>query len=218
MNLFKQFAHRVLGAPALAAAAPAGEAAHEEVGLPVAAPPSLHGAAFTAAGPDAREASNQPAFPPVHEDGGAAAAPAAARRGLPQGVLDLPPLRSFLEGNHFGLGRHNGSQFRTAEARDQGIRALVAEFQAIVSTLCAREQSHLDRLDDALMQAEGVCEATTRRLHAAMRRHERELAALREQLALADQGEGWVRQALARYQLGFAQGLQAAMDADYLGL
>lgn len=217
MNLFKQFAHRVLGAPALAASAPAGEAAHEEGGLPMATLPPLHGAPFTAAGPDAREASNQPAFPPPHEDR-AAAAPVPARRGLPQGVLDLPPLRGFLEGNHFGLGRHNGSQFRTAEARDQGVRALVAEFQAIVSALCAREQAHLDRLDDALLQAEGVCEATTRRLRAAMRRHERELAALREQLALADQGEGWVRQAIARYQLGFAQGLQAAMDADYLGL
>ncbi|WP_298236617.1 hypothetical protein [uncultured Azohydromonas sp.] len=235
MNFLKQLARRALGSRAFAATAPAAPEAAQDDGtlredaaavrqlspggsLPHAqwAQPFTPGARFATADLHAREASNQPAFPPQRADGAAAIGP--ARRELPQGLMDLPPLRSFLAANHFGLGRHNGSHFRTAQARDHGVRALVAEFQSIVATLCTRVQAHIERHNDALLQAEGVCETTTRRLRAAVQRHERELATLREQLELADRGEGWVRQALASYQLGFAQGLQAAMDAEHLGL
>jgi hypothetical protein len=40
---------------------------------------------------------------------------------------------------------------------------------------------------------------------------------LREQIALADSGKGWVLEALNRYQIGFGKGVREAIDFELLG-
>jgi hypothetical protein len=210
MNIIKQLARRALGPRALFTAEAVSFAGAVRKPPVLAADPSVPGQATPAA------VSHVPSdFPPADADPEAPAE--TPRRALPAGLMDQPPLRDFLDGNHFGLGRHNGSIFRTADARARGVRALVAEFQAIVLALGERKQVQIDRLNDAMLQANGVCELTAQRLIAAAQRCEREKATLQAQWDLASQGQGWVQQATARYELGFAQGLQAAMDAEHLG-
>jgi hypothetical protein len=178
-------------------------------------------AALPGAGTTSRDADtlNQSGFPQeaVQERSEPPAPAVPPRRRLPQGLMDLPELRCFLDDNHFGLGRHNGSNFRTADARERGVQAIICEFQNIVALLSAQKQVQVDRLNDALLETEGVCDVTTRRLQMAVQKCEREMATLREQMELASDGRGWVQQPIASYKLGFSQGIKAALDADHLG-
>jgi hypothetical protein len=58
-----------------------------------------------------------------------APAPVSRRPIQPRGLLDAPELKEFFADNHFGLGRHNGCNFRTQDALQQGKQALVSRFQ-----------------------------------------------------------------------------------------
>lgn len=169
--------------------------------------------------PGSKDASAQSATPQDATNGPSrtSAAPVPPRRRLPQGLMDLPELRQFLDDNHFGLGRHNGINFRTADAREHGVRAIVCKFQNIVALLSAQSQVQIDRLNDSLLETEGICDVTTKRLQMAVHKCEREMATLQEQLSLANEGRGWVQQPIANYKLGFSQGVKAALDAEHLG-
>ena len=186
--------------------------------LPEAVPPALVPAVLPAAGPSPRSAdATNPSGLPQETEEEQSGTPAPPRRRLPQGLMDLPELRRFLDDNHFGLGRHNGCHFRTADARERGVQAIISEFQNIVALLSAQKQVQVDRLNDALLETENVCDVTTRRLQMAVQKCEREMATLREQIDLASDGQGWVQQPIATYKLGFSQGIKAALDADHLG-
>jgi hypothetical protein len=241
MNIFKYFTKRALQGSEVAdsrshagigipvtpllppsqAASEAPPALPRSEPLPEAVPPALLPGVLPAGAAVSRDAdaSNQPGFPheAAHAEVEPSAAPVPPRRRLPQGLMDLPELRRFLDDNHFGLGRHNGSNFRTADARERGVQAIISEFQNIVALLSAQKQVQIDRLSDALLETEGVCDVTTKRLELAVQKCEREMATLREQMEQASDGRGWVQQPIATYKVGFSQGIKAALDADHLG-
>lgn len=145
-------------------------------------------------------------------------APLASHRSSPRGLMDAPELQQFLQNNHFGLGRHNGSNFRTVEARTLGVKSIISDFQNIVASLSAKKQVQIDRLKDVLQETEGVCDVTSKRLKMAILKFEQEINALHEQIELATSKQGWVQQPVNKYELGFSQGVKAAMDAELLGL
>ncbi len=134
----------------------------------------------------------------------------------PRGLLDAPELRTFFAENHFGLGRHNGSNYRTQEALELGQRALVSQFQNVLAELIERRQAKVDRLTDKTLETEGLCSITTGRLREACTRLEREMAVLQEQFSNAGERKGWVLEALNRYQIGFGKGMREAIEFELL--
>jgi hypothetical protein len=149
---------------------------------------------------------------------GPAAAPGApAPAGQPLGLMETPELKAFFAENFFGLGRHNGSFYRSQDALEQGKQGLVSRFQNTLSILVEQRQAKVDRFIDMQLQTEGVCATVTAQLGLARSRYERDMNVLREQIALADSGKGWVLEALNRYQLGFGKGVREAIDFELLG-
>jgi hypothetical protein len=134
----------------------------------------------------------------------------------PRGLLDALELKAFFAENHFGLGRHNGSNYRTQEALELGQRALVSQFQNVLAELIERRQAKVDRLTDKTLETEGLCSITTGRLREACTRLEREMAVLREQFSNAGDRRGWVLEALNRYQIGFGKGMREAIEFELL--
>lgn len=135
----------------------------------------------------------------------------------PAGLMDTPELKAFFAENFFGLGRHNGSTYRTQEALLQGKQGMVSRFQNTVAALIEQRQAKIDRLRNMQLQTEGVCATTTAQLDLARSRLEREMVVLRDQIAQAETCKGWVLEALNRYQIGFGKGLREAIDFELLG-
>ncbi len=142
------------------------------------------------------------------------ALPAAA----PQvhGLLDAPELKAFFAENYFGLGRHNGSNYRTQEALELGKRGVISKFHNVLAELVERKQTKSDRLQDKLLETDGFCDITTGRLRQARANLEREIGVLRAQMESASEGKGWVLEALNRYQIGFGKGLREAIEFELL--
>ncbi len=198
-------------------------------GTPTAVPAPL---ATPGAAPDAlSNVIQMPKRSPLDEPAGLAPAPAqpeelaagptppvaAAPAGQPQGLLETPELKAFFAENFFGLGRHNGSFYRTQEAMEQGKQGLISRFQNTLAFLLEQRQAKVDRFIDMQLQTEGVCSTVTAQLGLARTRYERDMNLLREQMALAESGKGWVLEVLNRYQIGFGKGLREAIDFELLG-
>jgi hypothetical protein len=141
----------------------------------------------------------------------------ASNASQPAGLMDTFELKAFFAENFFGLGRHNGSTYRTQEALAQGKQGMVSRFQNTVATLIEQRQAKIDRLRNMQLQTEGVCATTAAQLDLAQSRLERDISVLREQIAQAENGKGWVLEALNRYQIGFGKGLREAIDFELLG-
>ena len=141
----------------------------------------------------------------------------ASNASQPAGLMDTIELKAFFAENFFGLGRHNGSTYRTQEALAQGKQGMVSRFQNTVATLIEQRQARIDRLRNMQLQTEGVCTTTAAQLDLAQSRLERDISVLREQIAQAENGKGWVLEALNRYQIGFGKGLREAIDFELLG-
>ena len=135
----------------------------------------------------------------------------------PAGLMDTFELKAFFAENFFGLGRHNGSIYRTQEALAQGKQAMVSRFQNTSAGLIEQRQAKIDRLRNMQLQTEGVCATTAAQLDLAQSRLKRDISVLREQIAHAENGKGWVLEALNRYQIGFGKGLREAIDFELLG-
>lgn len=133
-----------------------------------------------------------------------------------KGLMNAPELERFFKTNQFGFGRHHGSHYRTAEAMERGLDAVVAEFQNIVAEMVERRQAKLDRLQLARQDVATLSGSLAQRLDLAGEHARREIAVLREQHALADQRKGWVLDALNRYRLGFDRGLREVLDFELL--
>jgi hypothetical protein len=134
----------------------------------------------------------------------------------PRGLLNVPLLNAFFTDNHFGLGRHNGANYRTQEALELGKRTLIARFQNALAELGEQKQAKADRLYDKLLETEGFCDTTTSRLRQACTNLEREMTLLRAQEDLANECKGWVLAALNQYQIGFGKGLREAVEFELL--
>ena len=151
---------------------------------------------------------------------GAAQEPAISTAALgpePRGLMDAPELQAFFADNHFGLGRHNGANYKTQDALTLGKQALVSRFQNALAGLAEQKQAKADRLRNTQLQTEGLCNTTTTQLGLACTRLERDMAVLREQIQQAADGKGWVLEALNRYQIGFGKGLREAVDFELIG-
>jgi hypothetical protein len=135
-----------------------------------------------------------------------------------QGLMNSPELEAFFRSNQFGFGRHHGSHYRTQEALDRGLLAVVTSFQNIVADLAERRQARVDKLQQSRQEVATLSPTMAETLRLACEQAQREIAVLKEQHALAEQRKGWVLDALNRYQLGFDRGVREALDFELLNV
>lgn len=133
-----------------------------------------------------------------------------------KGLIGSELVKAFFDQNHFGLGRHNGANYRTLDAMEFGREGRIAEFRNAVRGTVEQTQAKIDRLTSTQIEAEGVCKATSARLALAINQLERDLKILSEQSELASEGKGWVLEALNRYQAGFVKGMREAVEAELI--
>ena len=134
-----------------------------------------------------------------------------------RGLLEAPELKTFFADNHFGLGRHNGAQYKTMDALELGRLTLVSRFQNTLELLIAQKQAKVDALRNMALQTQGVCATVTSQLTLACQRLERDISTIHSQSELAADGKGWVLRALNEYRTGFGKGLREAVDIELLG-
>ena len=146
------------------------------------------------------------------------ATPPAPKAIKPTGLMAAAELAIFFENNFFGLGRHNGSHYKTQDAQEQGKAALISQFQNALAAVVWQKQAKVDDLRNMELQTDGQCITATAQLRFACTRMERDMFTLQGQMDLSAQGKGWVLAALNEYQIGFGKGLREAIDAELLGL
>ena len=135
----------------------------------------------------------------------------------PRGLMAAPELQAFFADTHFGLGKHNGAQYKNQDALELGCRNLVSKFQNTLELLIAQKQARVDGLHNMALQTQGVCSTMTEQLNLACQRLERDMATLHGQSTLSADGKGWVLSALNEYQIGFRKGLREAIDMELMG-
>lgn len=132
------------------------------------------------------------------------------------GLLSAPELAAYFGTSHHASGRYHGCRYRSEHAREQGLAALVTTFQNTVSEMAERRLARIDRLRLSQHDVAGLGSDLGAKIDLACAQAQREVEALREQLALAAQGQGWVLDALNRYRLGFDRGVREAVDFELL--
>lgn len=136
----------------------------------------------------------------------------------PAGPMASPKIKHFFAQHFYGLGRHNGSHFKTQEAYQNGKASLITRFQNALELIIDEKQAKVDRLKNVELQTVGISETVTAQLNLACTRLERDIETLKSQIEQAAQGKGWILAALNEYQIGFGKGVREAIDAELLGL
>jgi len=132
------------------------------------------------------------------------------------GVLDGFELKDFFMQNHFGLGRHNGSVYRTQNSLELGKKNIVSEFQNILHELYERNKVKHQKLHLKSLETVGLCDVTSSMLSYAKESVQKDMDLLSEQITLADVGRGWVLEALNSYQIGFGKGVREAIEFELI--
>ena len=133
-----------------------------------------------------------------------------------KGLMNATEIKEFFSENYFGLGRHNGANFRTLDALELGKRTLISKFQNTLTDLLENKQAKINKLQNQAVAIEGISESMTQQLKLACEHVEREIKVLSEQIENANVQKGWVLDALNRYQLGFIKGLNDAIEFEFL--
>jgi hypothetical protein len=133
-----------------------------------------------------------------------------------KGLMNAEEITTFFNENYFGLGRHNGSNFRTQEALDLGKRSLISKFQNTLADLLESKQARINKLQNQLVAIEGISASMTQQLKLACEHVEREINVLQDQIESAGNQKGWVLEALNRYQIGYMRGLNEAIEFEFL--
>ncbi len=132
------------------------------------------------------------------------------------GVLDSVEIKEFFKQNHFGLGRHNGSVYRTQNSLELGKRNIVSEFQNILHELFERNRVKLQKLHLKSLETVGLCDVTSKMLDYAKESVQKDMELLSEQITLAENSRGWVLEALNSYQIGFGKGVREAIEFELI--
>lgn len=133
-----------------------------------------------------------------------------------KGLMNAQEITDFFNENYFGLGRHNGSNFRSQEALDLGRKSLISKFQNTLEDLLESKQAKINKLRSELVVIEGLSPQITQKLNLACENVEREINVLQDQIESAGSQKGWVLEALNRYQQGFMKGLNDAIEFEFL--
>jgi hypothetical protein len=149
-------------------------------------------------------------YPPMP---GLASEPARSRI---KGLMNSQELEAFFQDNHFGLGRHNGANYRSQEAFQLGKRTIISRFHNIIEDLISRRQEKMNKLKLEMIAIEGISTTMSMQLQLACEQLQRDIAALEKQIDLSNKEQGWILDALNRFHIGFSKGLREALEFDLL--
>lgn len=133
-----------------------------------------------------------------------------------KGLLDDPHLKDFFSQNHWQFGNYDGAAYRSQEQMELGKQAIVARFQNALSNYISKKQAHLTKLKATALETRGVCNTTTEQLELACKHVENDLDTLMQQMEWSKTRQGWVMDALNRYEIGFVKGLRTTIPFDHL--
>lgn len=136
----------------------------------------------------------------------------------PNGPMASFPVSQFFSQNFINQGRYTGSLQKSKESLEQGLEAVIAQFQNTISIVMDEVQAKIDSLRKLEIQSDGISGPYSQQLKSVCVRLERDLSTLNEQLELSGERKGWVLAALNEYRIGFDRGLREAIDAELLGL
>jgi hypothetical protein len=136
----------------------------------------------------------------------------------PKGPMASLPVSQFFSQNFINRGRYTGSIQKSQDSLEQGLEAVIAQFQNTISIVMDEVQAKIDTLRKLEIQSDGVSGPYSGQLKVVCERLERDLSTLNEQLELSKERKGWVLAALNEYRIGFDRGLREAIDAELLGL
>ena len=123
------------------------------------------------------------------------------------GVLAHPLLQAFFAGRFFGLGFHNGSNFCSTEALQQGKSELVAKFSNLVWAISEERSEAISRLRMGGIEVAGVSDSLADQFRQRVSDLQAQVEACERQIQLASEHRGWIEAALHEYQQGFRAGL-----------
>ena len=63
-----------------------------------------------------------------------------------KGLMNATEIKEFFSENYFGLGRHNGANFRSLEALELGKKTLISKFQNTLTDLLENKQAQINKL------------------------------------------------------------------------
>lgn len=133
-----------------------------------------------------------------------------------KGLMNSPEITEFFDDKYFGLGRHNGSTFKSQEALELGKKSLISKFQNTLITLSERKQAKINKLQLEIISIEGLSAPLSTKLRLACDQLNREINILKDQVENAGNQKGWVLDALNRYQIGFLKGLNDSIEFEIL--
>lgn len=137
---------------------------------------------------------------------------------IPRGPMAAKELTEFFSKNFINCGRYAGATQKTQEAREQGLSAVISQFQNVIELVIDEKRSKLDSLLNQSAQTEGVSDIVSTQLHLAQEKLDRDILVLKEQFKLSIERKGWILAALNEFRIGFDRGLRDAVDAELLGL
>jgi hypothetical protein len=137
---------------------------------------------------------------------------------IPRGPMAAKELTEFFSKNFINCGRYAGATQKTQEAREQGLSAVISQFQNVIELVIDEKRSKLDSLLNQSAQTEGVSDIVSTQLHLAQEKLDRDILVLEEQFKLSIERKGWILAALNEFRIGFDRGLRDAVDAELLGL
>lgn len=132
------------------------------------------------------------------------------------GLMDDPVIKDFFAQNFWGFGHYDGSHYKSAQSMELGKNTIVARFQNTLCAYLSRKRAHLTKLRATTIETKGICSMTTAQLELACGHVEADIQTLLEQFEFSKTRQGWVYDALNRYEIGFAKGLRDTIPFDRL--
>ena len=99
---------------------------------------------------------------------------------------------------------------------EEGKQSITSQFQNKLTELIERKHEKLNKLSSEIIAVEGVSKSMSAQLHLACDHLQRDINLLREQIAAAGFGKGWILEPLQRYHIGFTKGLREAIEFELL--
>jgi hypothetical protein len=131
------------------------------------------------------------------------------------GLINAPELVAFFNVDYHAVGRHDGATLKSHAALELGRTLIIAKFEITLMALMEQKDANIYKLQDQLIEIEGVDPRLSNRLRLAQERMGKDIIDLREQSETAAKGTGWVLGSLNRYQMGFHDGLRAITLPKY---
>ena len=131
------------------------------------------------------------------------------------GLFDSPELKNFYTQNFFSRGRHNGVNFGHQGSLSMGEQSIIADFERVLNKMTSSRVAKLNEMNRHIESVpekfKGLADQVKGQSNIVML----EIDELSDQVVSCKSGQGWVLDAITKYNLGFAQGKELAINHKF---